>query len=170
MYLYSFVLYRKNSRKVLLVIYLSTFFCLSPFYLILYIFGVWQWGMQVDPPIDGLDLRVCASLGFITMTNASVVILDFFFDVLAYVNTNTGCGLKLLSGIVGSKESIVKGFRILNLVVLIVMLLVFWFGQIKVATLWVNVSNLVLKGYVIPQRNLPTKQQLHPTVINKQYG
>ena len=119
----------------MLVIYLSTFFCLSPFYLILHILGVWQWGMQVDPPIEGFDLRVCASLGFITMTNASIVILDFFFDVLAYVNTNTGCGLKLLSGIVGSKESIVKGFRILNLVVLIVMLLAFWFGQIKVATL-----------------------------------
>lgn len=119
----------------MLVIYLSTFFCLSPFYLILYIFGVWQWGMQVDLPIEGFELRVCASLAFITMTNASIVILDFFFDVLAYVNTNTGCGLKLLSGIVGSKESIVKGFRILNLVVLIVMLLVFWFGQIKVATL-----------------------------------
>ncbi|EEX51616.1 hypothetical protein HMPREF6745_2911, partial [Prevotella sp. oral taxon 472 str. F0295] len=94
-----------------------------------------QWGMQVDPPIEGFDLRVCASLGFITMTNASIVILDFFFDVLAYVNTNTGGGLKPLYGIVGSKESIVKGFRILNLVVLIVMLLAFWFGQIKVATL-----------------------------------
>lgn len=91
--------------------------------------------MQVDLPIEGFELRVCASLAFITMTNASIVILDFFFDVLAYVNTNTGCGLKLLSGIVGSKESIVKGFRILNLVVLIVMLLAFWFGQIKVATL-----------------------------------
>ena len=35
-----FCLIQKNSRKVLLVIYLSTFFCLSPFYLILHILGV----------------------------------------------------------------------------------------------------------------------------------